>query len=172
MAIDVGALRLFQSTWKPVIDAIPDVINMAAMQVDLDRELAAKKKELADAEAQIKSAFEEANRRLTNVNQQLEAAVAGTKAAEADTDRLLAARERELAEAGTARKKTLAATEKRLAEVEAAVQKAEALAAQKIADAEAAAKAKLDAAETQLQAIEAKRQAAEAVLESLRSKLG
>ena len=40
MAIDVGALRRFQETWGPVLDAIPAVVNMAEQQADLDRALA------------------------------------------------------------------------------------------------------------------------------------
>ena len=40
MAIDINALRKFQETWSPVMDAIPAVMDMVAKQADMDRSMA------------------------------------------------------------------------------------------------------------------------------------
>jgi delta 1-pyrroline-5-carboxylate dehydrogenase len=76
MAIDIGALRRFQSTWGPVIDVIPDVINMAEQQADLERALNKKSLELDSATKEVETVFAEADKRLIVLNKELSDVVA------------------------------------------------------------------------------------------------
>jgi len=172
MAIDIGALRKFEESWRPVLESIPAVIEMSQQRNELEKAVAAKRKEFDDVKAEIQAAYNEADKRLIRINAELDAATADTKAAQAETARLIADRDRELAETGTARKKTLAVTEKKLADTEAALVKVEAEIANKLAAVEVDIKAKTEAAEAALQAIEAKQKAAEAALEAIKAKLG
>jgi hypothetical protein len=172
MKIDLAALRLFHATWKPVVDAVPAVMEMAEKQADFDRAIAAKKFEFEEAEKKIADAYTEANKRLTVLNEQMELAIKQQKEAADETARLVADREREIADAGISRKKTLANIEAKLAAAETALAKVEADTVAKLAAADADIKAKTEAAEAALQAIEAKQKAAEAALEAIKAKLG
>jgi chromosome segregation ATPase len=172
MAIDIGALRQFEASWKPVLDSIPAVIEMSQQRNELEKAVEAKRKEFAATEQEIKDAYVEADKRLSEVNSQMEQAIKARQDVIDETARLTAAREQELAEAGATRKKTLTATEKKLAEVEAKLAEVEAGIAEKVAACDAEIEAKKATAEAALAEVEAKRQAAETVLESLRVKLG
>lgn len=172
MSIDIGALRQFEASWKPVLDSIPAVIEMSQQRNELEKAVEAKRKEFAAAEQEIKDAYAEADKRLSEVNSQMEQAIKAKQDVLAETARLVEARSLEIAEAGATRKKTLAATEKKLAEVEAKLAEVEANIAAKVAACDAEIEAKKATAEAALAAVEAKRKAAETVLESLRAKLG
>lgn len=172
MAIDVGALRRFQETWGPVIEAIPAVVNMAEQQADLDRALAKKRIELTAATKEVEAAFAEADVRLEAVNREL-TSVLDQKAAT-------------LAEIGNAR--TQADVAAKAAEVD-AKKRLDAI-TQKV-DVKSAELATVDAkivAETnaalaahdkavaamsaEIQDLEKRKAAAEKALDSLRAKLG
>lgn len=172
MAIDVGALRRFQETWGPVLDAIPAVVNMAEQQADLDRALAKKRIELTAATKEVEAAFAEADVRLEAVNREL-TSVLDQKAAT-------------LAEIGNAR--TQADVAAKAAEVD-AKKRLDAI-TQKV-DVKSAELATVDAkivAETnaalaahdkavaamsaEIQDLEKRKAAAEKALDSLRAKLG
>lgn len=172
MAIDVNALRLFQATWKPVIDAIPSLMDMADKLADLDRTLATRQREIDEANKKIAAAFDEGNLRLTEINRQMELAMQQRQEAADETARLVADREREISEAGAARKKTLASTEAKLAAIEEKLQSAERDLAEQLAKADKELAAKSATAEKVLADIEARQKAAETALESLRAKLG
>ncbi len=179
MSIDIGALRQFEASWKPVLDSIPAVIEMSQQRNELEKAVEAKRKEFAATEQEIKEAYVEADRRLSEVNSQMEQAIKSKQDVLDETARLVEARSLEIAEAGATRKKTLAATEAKLAEaeaklaaVEAKLAAVEAGIAEKVAACDAEIEAKKAAAEAALAEVEAKRKAAESVLESLRAKLG
>ncbi len=172
MSIDIGALRQFEASWKPVLDSIPAVIEMSQQRNELEKAVEAKRKEFAATEQEIKDAYVEADRRLSEVNSQMEQAIKSKQDVLDETARLVEARSLEIAEAGATRKKTLAATEAKLAEAEAKLAAVEAGIAEKAAACDAEIEAKKAAAEAALAEVEAKRKAAESVLESLRAKLG
>jgi DNA repair exonuclease SbcCD ATPase subunit len=172
MSIDIGALRQFEASWKPVLDSIPAVIEMSQQRNELEKAVEAKRKEFAATEQEIKEAYVEADRRLSEVNSQMEQAIKSKQDVLDETARLVEARSLEIAEAGATRKKTLAATEAKLAAVEAKLAAVEAGIAEKVAACDAEIEAKKAAAEAALAEVEAKRKAAESVLESLRAKLG
>jgi len=172
MSIDIGALRQFEASWKPVLDSIPAVIEMSQQRNELEKAVEAKRKEFAATEQEIKEAYVEADRRLSEVNSQMEQAIKSKQDVLDETARLVEARSLEIAEAGATRKKTLAATEAKLAEAEAKLAAVEAGIAEKAAACDAEIEAKKAAAEAALAEVEAKRKAAESVLESLRAKLG
>lgn len=172
MAIDIGAIRKFEEAWKPIIDAIPAVVTMAQQQTALERDIALKRTELAEAQHEIKVAYEEADKRLAALNDEMARIMACNKDYEEQTAQLVAARDREISELISNRKKATTAAEKKLADVEAKLAAVEADIAKKQADFDAGVKAKTDAAEQALADIEKRRQAAESALEALRAKLG
>lgn len=172
MAIDVGALRRFQETWGPVLDAIPAVVNMAEQQADLDRALAKKKVELAAATKEVEAAFAEADVRLEAVNREL-TSVLDQKAAtlaeigNARTQADVAAKAAE----SDAKKRLDAITQKvdvksaELATVDAKI----------VAETNAALAAHdkaVAAMSAEIQDLEKRKAAAEKALDSLRAKLG
>lgn len=172
MAIDIGALRKFEDTWKPILDAIPAVVSMVQQQNDLDRSIAAKRREFEEAEQEIKDAYEEANKRLIALNAEMERIMACNKDYEEQTAQLVTARDREISELVSNRRKSITTVEKKLADAESKLAAVEADIAQKQATFDAEVKAKTSAAETALADIEKRRQAAETALEAIRAKLG
>ena len=123
-------------------------------------------------EQEIKDAYDEADRRLTALNNEMTRIMACNKDYEEQTAQLVTARDREISELISNRKKATTAAEKKLADVEAKLAAVEADIAKKQADFDAGVKAKTDAAEQALADIEKRRQAAESALEALRAKLG
>ena len=172
MAIDVGALRRFQETWGPVLDAIPAVVNMAEQQADLDRALAKKRIELTAATKEVEAAFAEADVRLEAVNKELTAVLdqksatlaeignartqadVAAKAAEVDAKKRLDAITQKVdvksAELATVDAKIVAETNAALAEHAKAVA----------------------AMSAEIQDLEKRKAAAEKALDTLRAKLG
>ncbi len=57
MSIDIGALRQFEASWKPVLDSIPAVIEMSQQRNELEKAVEAKRKEFAATEQEIKEAY-------------------------------------------------------------------------------------------------------------------
>lgn len=172
MTIDVGALRRFQATWGPVIDVIPDVINMAEQQADLERGLTAKRLELDKATQEISAAYVEADKRLADINKELVSVSAqkAVVAAEIETAKRVAAE---------AAKTVDAAAKARLGEVEAQITASSATlakVAEKITADTAAAQANHAQAVLAMQAeiaeLEKRKSAAEKALDTLRAKLG
>lgn len=172
MTIDIGALRRFQATWGPVIDVIPDVINMAEQQADLERGLAAKRLELTKANDEIAAAYAEADKRLAAVNEELVAA--GVKrvaiVAEINEAKKASSDAAEIADA---------AAKARLVAIEAQITKSSAVLAKVderiIADTSAAQAAHATAVkvmESEIIDLEKRKAAAEKALDTLRAKLG
>lgn len=172
MTIDIGALRRFQSTWGPVIAVIPDVINMAEQQEDLERGLVAKRLELGKAADEIASAYAEADKRLATLNEELVAAGVKRVAVVAEINEAKKAASDAAKAADDAAKARLAAIEARITESSAVLAKV----ADKIASDTSAAQADHAAAVKVMQAeimdLEKRKVAAEKALDTLRAKLG
>ena len=172
MTIDVGALRRFQATWGPVIDVIPDVINMAEQQADLDRALVAKRLELDKAAKDVAAAYTEANKRLTDINEELVSVSAqkATVAAEIEAARQAAAEAAR--DADTAAKARLGAIEEQITESSAVLAR---VGVQIAADTSAAQAAHAQAVlvmQSEIMDLEKRKVAAEKALDTLRAKLG
>lgn len=172
MAIDIGALRRFQATWGPVIDVIPDVINMAEQQADLERGLTAKRLELTKANDEIAAAYAEADKRLAVVNEELVAAGAKRVAVIAEMNEAKKA-------ASDAAKTADASAKARLDAIEAQITESSAVLAkvgERIIADTAAAQADHAVAVKVMQAeimdLEKRKAAAEKALDTLRAKLG
>ncbi len=172
MTIDVGALRRFQATWGPVIAVIPDVINMAEQQADLERGLASKRLELSKATAEIDAAYAEADKRLVALNaelvavsaQKLEVMTAINEAKQAASD---AARD-----ADTAAKARLGAIEDQITESSAVLAR---VGVQIAADTSAAQAEHAQAVlvmQSEIMDLEKRKSTAEKALDTLRAKLG
>jgi prefoldin subunit 5 len=172
MTIDIGALRRFQATWGPVIDVIPDVINMAEQQADFERGLAAKRLELDKATKAIDAAYEEADKRLTDINTAL-VAVNGQKLsvlAEIDAAKQAAAEAAKTADA--AAKERLAAIEAQITESSAVLAKVGVQIAADTSAAQAEHATAVKAMQVEITDLEKRKAAAEKALDTLRAKLG
>jgi len=172
MTIDIGALRRFQATWGPVIDVIPDVINMVEQQADLDRALAANRLELNKATAEIDEAYAEATKQLAASKEEL-AATGKQKAAvaaEIVASRQTAAEAAEAADASA--KARLAAIEAQITESSAVLAKVDGRIAADTAAAQAEHAVAVKAMQAEIVDLEKRKAAAEKALDTLRAKLG
>lgn len=169
--IDIVALRKFQEQWKPVVDAIPAVLEMAERKADLDRAL---EKHKSDVEKARKTA-----------EQEMRKAADAIEKAQADYDALLQ-KQRELqssiadthAQAEIARQEAADSVGKAQADAKAATNKIVSQAKQAQADALAEAlRAKTAHADTvllfeaEIKDLEDRRTKAEKALAALRAKL-
>jgi hypothetical protein len=172
MAIDTTALRKFQDLWGPVLAAIPAVLEAAAKQADVERMLRVKQVEFDDADKKIATAFEEANKRLSSVNSEMEQAMQQKAQALADIE----AAKKAQSDSFDAAKQAFAVTEMEWVQKTSALQsqfsQVEANLAQKMADADATYADKVTALEVDVKDLEKRKAAAEKALDVLRSKLG
>ena len=172
MTIDIGALRRFQSTWGPVIDVIPGVINMVEQQADFERGLAAKRIELNNATAEIASAYEEADKRLIALNAELVAASTQKSEVLAEINEAKKAAVEAAKVADAKAKVRLSAIEDQITESSAVLAKVK----DKIAENTSAAQAEHAQIVLVMQAeildLEKRKAAAEKALDTLRAKLG
>lgn len=172
MTIDIGALRRFQATWGPVIDVIPDVINMAEQQADLERGLAAKRLELTKATAEIDAAYTEADRRIAVFNEELVAANNQKLAVAAEIDAAKQAAAEAAKTADAAAKARLAAIEDQITESSAVLAKVGAQIAADTSAAQAEHATAVKVMESAILDLEKRKAAAEKALDTLRAKLG
>ena len=172
MTIDVGALRRFQATWGPVIDVIPDVINMAEQQADLERGLAAKRLELDKAAKDVAAAYTEANKRLTDINEELVSVSAqkATVAAEIEAARQTAAEAAR--DADTAAKTRLMAIEAQITESSAVLARVGVQIAADTSAAQAEHATAVKVMQSEIMDLEKRKATAEKALDTLRAKLG
>lgn len=172
MTIDVGALRKFQDTWGPVLEAIPAVLDAVAKQDDFARLEAEQNKALEKAKQEVAQAYEQADKRLEAVNAQLEsltkqqAAVAAAIA----SDRANAAEAAEAAQA--AAKAKLDALTQQVNAVQARINGLNTEYASKRAAAEAEHASAVVAMAAEIKALEDRKAEAEKALEVFRAKFG
>mgnify|MGYP003652827317 CR=1 FL=1 len=172
MTIDIGALRRFQATWGPVIAVIPDVINMAEQQADFERGLAAKRLELDNAAKAIDAAYEEADKRLTDINAELVAVNERKKVVAAEIDAAEQAAAEAAKAADAAAKARLAAIEAQITESSAVLAKVGAQIAADTSAAQADHAVAVKVMQAEIADLEKRKAAAEKALDTLRAKLG
>lgn len=172
MTVDVGALRKFQETWGPVLDAIPAVLEAVAKQDDFVRLEAEQQKLLDKAKQKIDSAYAEADRRLEAANAELD------KIAK-EKQSLQTAIESQRENAAAAAKKAeddakakLDAVNFQLISTSVKLEKLDAEVAAKLSQAKAAHAAAVVAMEAEIKVLEQRKAQAEQALEALRVKLG
>jgi hypothetical protein len=172
MAIDISALRKFQDLWGPVLEAIPAVMDAVAKQSDMDREVQVQIKALEKAQQEVASVYEEANKRLTAVNSELDVIALQKR-------ETLVAIADEQAKAKEVAASALAAEKKKLQAVNLQVQKAteelgkvELEYAAKLALVNAEHAAAMEKLEAEVAAMEDRQAKAETALEALKAKLG
>lgn len=172
MSVDIGALRKFQDLWGPVLETIPAVIEATAKQDDLARAIAAQNKLLDKAKQDVTTAYEEADKRLAAVNEELSSlqaqkvqVAAGIASDQAKANEAAAA-----AMADMQAKLDLAG--QRLAQATEKLNGVEADFAAKTAMAQAAHDAVLSNMAGEVKAMEDRQAKAEKALEALKAKLG
>lgn len=170
--MDVAALRAFQSTWGPVIDAIPAVINMAEQFADIERGIVSKQKELAAVIAKVESAMDEGNAKYADLQKKIGEAEVALAAARDN----LQARQGELAaELRAEQEQATSNIAKVKAETEAtirAIKEQVVGEADKLQQVRKEQAAELAAAEERLAEVEKRVKSAESSLAALRAKLG
>jgi len=170
--IDIGALKKFQDTWAPVLEAIPAVMDMAARRDDLERGIAQEEKRLAKLQEEIASNVGQSEALLAKLRLEIEEIANKRNAAlesyradkQAAADEVAEAKKQAAAETKVIKSKTAALTatfEKVKADYALATKTLESSRETRIAEIEA-----------EVQAIEQRRKAAEKALDALRAKLG
>jgi chromosome segregation ATPase len=172
MAIDVNALRKFQETWAPVMEAIPAVMDAVAKKADMDRALAAQQSELTKAKAEIQKVYDEAEKRLTAANVTIKAMLDRQAQISQAIDAARKDADEKAKVAQEAAMQRLAAVESRLAGAEAKLKTVDADIRRKTDAAMADHAAQVEAMESEIKELDKRRAAAEKALESLRAKLG
>lgn len=172
MSLDVNALRLFQATWGPVLDAIPTVIDAIGRQADFDRELKLKAMALADANKEIESVYAEADKRLQAINNQMTEAINARLANEAAIEKAKRDAADAADEAAKAQNAVLADIAEKIAAKTAELSAVDADIAAKTAAAQAEHEAVVAKMAAEVADLEKRQAAAEKALESLRAKLG
>lgn len=172
MAVDVGALRKFQDTWGPVLEAIPAVIEAVAKQDDFVRLEAEQQKLLDKAKQEIAGAYAQADKRLEAVNAELDA-LAKQKLS------MQTAIESQRAEADAAAKVAQADAKTKLdtlnKQIDATAARLSNLGADyaaKLADARAAHEAAVQSMQSEIRGLEQRKYQAQQALDALRAKLG
>lgn len=172
MSIDVNALRLFQATWGPVLDAIPTVIDAIGRQADFDRELKLKAMALDDANKEIESVYAEADKRLQAINNQMTEAINARFANEAAIEKAKRDAADAADEAAKAQNAVLADIAEKIAAKNAELSAVDAEIAAKTAAAQAEHEAVVAKMAAEVADLEKRQAVAEKALESLRAKLG
>lgn len=172
MALDIAGLKRFQDTFGPVLAAIPAVLDAAAQMDDLNRGIALKRVELEKAIAEVQKTYDDADARITSVNEVLASAQADAAAAKAEAKEIRSqavarakASDAKIAEAQAAADVALASKHSELAGLEQAY-------ALKKMEAEAAHAAVLADLEAKAKDAEKRLATAEKALDALKSKLG
>ena len=170
--IDVGAVKQFQAIWGPVLDTIPAVLDLAAKQSDLEREINAKQKLLDKLTKQVEAAAAESEAQIAALKEAAQAvSIEHSKVAS------------EVGDAKLALNKEL---EEYKLQIKGSIDIANAEAAQAVKDAKQAVKAnnariaeldaeyngRRDALEAEIKAIEDRKAVAEKALDAIRAKLG
>ena len=172
MAIDTNALRKFQDLWGPVLEAIPAVLEATAKKADIERELRIKQVEIDDADNKIAKAFEEADKRLSSVNSEMEQAMQQKAKALADIASAKKAQAADDAKAVEAQRKVMDEWGKKIATLQSQFSNVESEHAKKVIDLEADFAGRVLALEAEVKDLEKRKAVAEKALDALRSKLG
>jgi uncharacterized protein YhaN len=172
MPIDTTALRKFQDVWGPVLDAIPAVLEAVAQKTDVERELRIKQVEIDDADKKVAKAFEEADKRLSSVNSEMEQAMQQREKALADIEEAKKAQAADNAKAEEAQRKLLDEWNQKIASLQSQFSNVQTDYNKKVADAEADFAGRVLALEAEVKELEKRKATAEKALDTLRNKLG
>jgi chromosome segregation ATPase len=68
---DMASIKLFHSMLAPIMDAIPQVIEMLEKKADMDRTMAAYQADIEKTKAEVQAAYDEADTRIAQSNKVL-----------------------------------------------------------------------------------------------------
>jgi chromosome segregation ATPase len=172
MTIDTNALRKFQEIFAPILELIPAVLAAEAGKRDLDREIVLKKAELDKADKDITRAFEEANKRLSAINSEMEKLMQQKTKVLSDIEAAKNVDADNRANIEKDQAKSLNDWSQKVAKLQSQYSNVEAEHAKNVAVAEAAFAEKSAALEADVKDLEKRKATAEKALEALRNKLG
>lgn len=170
--IDASALKKFQQTFGPAIEAIPAVLEATAMLSDLDRQVARQRKDIEKTEKEISEAVDAANQTIEQKRKEC-AEVEAKKQGIVDEIRVLKVEAE--ADAKAAKSTADAAVKKvkdRLSKVQSELDGFEKELAKKRKAAQAEHDEKKAAFEAEIKDLEKTKASVERSLENLRKKIG
>lgn len=169
---DIGSIKLFHSMLSPIMEAIPQVVELMEKKADMDRTMAAYQADLDKAKADVQAAYDEADRRIVEMNGTISELKDQQEALRAEIDRTrlkLAADQESAADAANAAKY---AADAAIIEHNARINAAELKAKERIEAAEAAASARAAELEKSIAELTNREALAQKALDKLREKLG
>lgn len=169
---DISSIKLFHSMMAPVMEAIPQVLEMLEQKADMERSMAIYRQDLEKAKAEVQAAYDEADRRITESNGALSELADKREALNAEIGRLdskLMTSKEAIEDAINAAKY---AADGAVIEHNARAAEAERISKERIAAAEQAATERAAELEKSIADLEAREAKAQKALEALRSKLG
>jgi hypothetical protein len=172
MPIDTNSLRKFQEVFTPILELIPAVLAAEAGKRDLEREIVLRKAELVKADKDIAKAFEEADKRLSSVNSEMEQAMQQKTKVLEDIEAANKTDAENRAKAEKEQAQTLDELYKRTALLQSQYSGIDSEYAKKVAVVEANFADRVASLETEVKELEKRKAAAEKALDALRSKLG
>lgn len=169
---DMASIKLFHSMLTPIMDAIPQVIEMMEKKADMDRTMAAYQADIDNAKAEVQKAYDEADRRIAEQNGVITGLLDQQEALRAEIERTrtkLAADQEAAADAAAAAKY---AADAAVIEHNARANQAELQAKERMEAAEADAAARAAELEKSIAELTNKEALAQNALDKLRAKLG
>ena len=170
--IDIVAIKQFQAQWRPVMDAIPAVLEMAERKADLDRAMVQYTQDVEKVRQAAAKDQEDAKATLVAAQAELDVLKARMDGWVQDLAKFRRDAEAERAAADKSVADTLAEGNKRMVEVNAAIAGLDAEYALKRKNAEEVHAALLAANHAEIAAMEAVRVKTQKALDALRAQLG
>ena len=172
MGINVSALRKFQELWAPVMEAIPEVLEVAEKQADWTRALEIQKLEFEKGQKKLDDAVEEASKRIEAMKADTEAFAQQREKALSDISIAKQVRADEEAAEKKTRDKAISEWKAKIANLEAKFADVQKNYDKKSADAEKDFADKMQGLEAEVSKLESRKADAEKALNALRNTLG
>jgi chromosome segregation ATPase len=169
---DISSIKLFHSMLTPIMEAIPQVVEMMEKKADMDRSMAKYQKDLDKAQKEVQDVYDAADQRLIQMNGGLVDLQNTQEALRAEIERTrvkLAADQEAAADVANSAK---FASDAAVIEHNARANQAELQAKERIAVAEASVSARTAELEKSIADLEKREAAAQKALDTLRNKLG
>lgn len=169
---DMASIKLFHSMLAPIMEAIPQVVEMMEKKADMDRTLAAYNADIQKAKAEVQGVYDEADKRIAKMNGDITDLMDKQEALNAQLSRTQEKLKADLEAAEDATNQARYAADAAVIQHNARANEAELQAKQRADDAEASAQERIAALEKSIADLEKREAAAQKALDTLRARLG
>ena len=170
--MDTSALTQFHAALKPIMDAIPAVLEMVEQKADIDRAMAAYAANAQQAKDSVQNIIEAANQQIATLNADINSLQSAKVAAIAEMEQAHISATSARAAAVDAANQAKYVADAAIVQHNARVNEAEMAAKARTAEVEDAATARAAELEKSIADLTAKEASAQAALDKLRAKLG